>query len=64
MIRVKKGNCHLIGNKKQVFSELTVAIISCAEIMAKDLNITVEEAIDIFATTTKESYRRTNNERI
>ena len=65
MIRVKKGNCQLIGNKSQVFSELSVATISCAEIIAKDFNISVEEAIDTLTTTFKESYRRTKeNEEI
>ena len=59
MIRVKKGNCQLIGNKTQIFSELSVATVSCAEIMAKDFNISVEEAIDTLTATFKESYRRT-----
>lgn len=59
MIRVKKGNCQLIGGRSQIFSELSVATISCAEVMAKDFNISVEEAIDKLTETFKEAYRRT-----
>lgn len=62
MIRVKKGNCQLIGNRSQVFSELSVATISCAELMAKDFNIPVEEAIDKLTETFKEAYRRTKED--
>ena len=58
MIRVKKGNCQLIGGKSQIFSELCVATIDCAELMAKDFDITVEEAVDKLAATFKEAYRR------
>lgn len=64
MIRVKKGNCQIIGNKMQSLSECTVAIIACAEIIAKDLNKSVEEATDILCQTAKESYRRANNEKL
>ena len=62
MIRVKKGNCQLIGNRNQICSELSVATINCAEIMAKDFNITVEEAIDTIAKISKEAYRSMENE--
>ena len=56
MIRAKKGNCQLIGNKNVIYSECTVIIASCAEMIAKDENITVQEAIDIINQVAKESY--------
>lgn len=57
MIRVKKGNCRLIGNKTTVLSECTLAVTACADILARDGNVSVEEAIDIIYQITKESYK-------
>lgn len=57
MIRVKKGNCQLIGNKISVISECTLAMSACAEMLAKDENITIEEAFDAINQVAKESYK-------
>lgn len=57
MIRCKKDNCQLIGNKNVIYSECTLIIASCAEMLAKDENVTVEEAIDIINQVAKEGYK-------
>ncbi len=57
MIRVKKANCQLIGNKITVISECTLAMSACAEMLAKDENISIEEAFDSINYVAKESYK-------
>jgi hypothetical protein len=57
MIRVKKGNCQLIGNKITVISECTLAMAACAEMLAKDENVSIEEAFDSLNYVAKESYK-------
>jgi len=58
MIRAKKGNCQLIGNKNVIYSECSVIITSCAEMLAKDENMSVEEAIDVINQVAKEAYKK------
>ncbi|MBO7691509.1 MAG: hypothetical protein J6T10_02605 [Methanobrevibacter sp.] len=58
MIRVKRSRCELIGSSITVLSELTVALINCAEVLSKESNLTIEESIRVICNTAIEANRR------
>ena len=58
MIRVKRSRCELIGSSITVLSELTLALINCAEVLSKESNLTIEESIRVICNTAIEANRR------
>lgn len=62
MIRVKRSSCELIGSSTTVLSELTLALINCAEVLSKESNLTIEESITVICNTAIEANRRVENE--
>ena len=64
MIRVKRSRCELIGSSTTVLSELTLALINCAEVLSKESNLTIEESISVICNTAIEANRRMEDEGI
>lgn len=58
MIRVKRSRCELIGSSTTVLSELTLALINCAEVLSKESKLTIEESITVICNTAIEANRR------
>lgn len=64
MIRVKRSRCELIGSSKTVLSELTLALINCAEVLSKESNLTIEESIRVICNTAIEANRIMEDEKL
>jgi len=62
MIRVKRARCEIIGSSTRILSELTIALINCAEMLSKESNLTIEESITVICNSAIEANRRIENE--
>ena len=66
MIRVKRGNCQLIGDTETLCSELTVAIESvCQTIVEKSKNtMDFDEALELVVKVTKQVHEEAAKSKI
>jgi hypothetical protein len=66
MIRVKRGNCELIGTTNTVCSELTVAIESVCEQIVKrsDNTLNFDDALELVVKVTKQAHKEATESKI